>query len=49
LPESNRKNGAEIRERLTRIGILRESGHEHFNGSLVIRKRTPDTVLTTAA
>jgi len=36
LPESNRKNGAEIRERLTRIGILRESGHEHFNGSLVI-------------
>jgi hypothetical protein len=36
LPESNRKTGAEIRERLTRIGILRQSGHEHFNGSLVI-------------
>jgi DNA primase catalytic core len=36
LPESNRKTGAEMRERLTRIGILRQSGHEHFNGSLVI-------------
>jgi DNA primase catalytic core len=36
LPESNRKDGSAIRERLTRIGILRASGHEHFNGSLVI-------------
>jgi DNA primase catalytic core len=36
LPESNRKEGGAIRERLQRIGILRESGHEHFNGSLVI-------------
>lgn len=36
LPESNRKVGAEVRERLQRIGPLRESGHEHFNGSLVI-------------
>jgi DNA primase catalytic core len=36
LPESNRKDGGAIRERLQRIGILRESGHEHFNGSLVI-------------
>lgn len=36
LPESNRKSGGEIRERLQRVGVLRDSGHEHFNGSLVI-------------
>jgi DNA primase len=39
LPEKNRKDGAAIRERLQRIGILRGSGHEHFNGSLVIPVR----------
>jgi DNA primase len=36
LPESNRKDGAEIRGRLQQLGILRESGHEHFTGSVVI-------------
>jgi len=36
LPEKNRKEGAAIRGQLQRLGILRESGHEHFNGSLVI-------------
>ncbi|MGH6951644.1 MAG: toprim domain-containing protein, partial [Vitreimonas sp.] len=37
LPEKNRKAGAEVRERLSRLGILREwSGHEHFNGALVV-------------
>jgi DNA primase catalytic core len=37
LPEKNRKAGAEVRERLSRIGILRQwSGHEHFNGALVV-------------
>ena len=36
LPEKNRKAGADIRSRLQNIGILRESGHEHFNGSLVM-------------
>ena len=36
LPEKNRKAGAEMRGRLQRLGILRESGHEHFNGSVVI-------------
>jgi DNA primase catalytic core len=36
LPEKTRKAGAEIRGRLQALGILRESGHEHFNGSLVI-------------
>jgi len=35
LPEKNRKMGAEMRGRLQRLGILRESGHEHFNGSVV--------------
>ncbi|MCC6805921.1 MAG: toprim domain-containing protein [Deltaproteobacteria bacterium] len=36
LPERNRAAGAEIRERLIKLGLYRESGHEHFNGSLVI-------------
>ena len=36
LPERDRKDGAEIRGRLQRLGILRESGHEHFTGSVVI-------------
>jgi DNA primase catalytic core len=39
LPEKNRKAGAEIRARLQRLGILRGSGHEHFNGSLIIPVR----------
>jgi DNA primase catalytic core len=36
LPASNRSTGAEMRGRLQKLGIYRESGHEHFNGSLVI-------------
>src|SRR5579863_5029429 len=36
LPEKNRKAGAEMRGRLQTVGVLRESGHEHFNGSIVI-------------
>ena len=36
LPEKNRKVGNEIRSQLQKIGILRESGHEHFNGSVVV-------------
>ncbi|MGH8077339.1 MAG: CHC2 zinc finger domain-containing protein, partial [Lysobacter sp.] len=36
LPEKNRQAGAAIRAQLQRVGILRESGHEHFNGSLVV-------------
>ena len=36
LPQSPTKTGAEIRERLKKIGLLREeSGHEHFNGCVV--------------
>jgi DNA primase len=36
LPEKNRKAGAEVRGRLQALGVLRDSGHEHFNGSLVV-------------
>lgn len=36
LPDKNRKDGAAIRTRLQSLGLLRESGHEHFNGSLVL-------------
>lgn len=36
LPDKNRKAGEELRSRLQRLGILRDSGHEHFNGSVVI-------------
>ena len=36
LPASTRQAGAELRGRLQRLGLYRESGHEHFNGSLVI-------------
>ncbi len=36
LPQKNRAEGAKVRGQLQEIGILRESGHEHFNGSLVV-------------
>ena len=36
LPAKNRKEGAAIRGQLQRIGLLRASGHEHFNGSIVM-------------
>jgi hypothetical protein len=36
LPASNRVEGAALRGQLQRIGLMRESGHEHFSGSLVI-------------
>jgi hypothetical protein len=35
LPASNRQAGAEMRGRLQKLGVLRETGHEHFNGSVV--------------
>lgn len=35
LPHSNRREGAAIRERLTRLGILRATGHEHLRGRVV--------------
>ena len=36
LPARNRKAGSEIRGQLQEIGIFRKSGHEHFNGSIVV-------------
>ena len=36
LPAAQLKAGAEIRGRLQKVGVLRDSGHEHFNGSLVV-------------
>ena len=36
LPAKNRVEGAELRTRLQALGVLRDSGHEHFRGSVVI-------------
>ena len=36
LPDKNRKEGEAIRTRLQKLGMYRESGHEHFNGSVVV-------------
>ena len=35
LPQANRKEGATLRARLTRLGILRDTGHEHLRGRIV--------------
>lgn len=36
VPTKDAATGLHIRTRLQRVGIYRESGHEHFNGSLVV-------------
>ena len=36
LPAKNRMEGAAIRERLQALGVIRASGHEHLNGSIVV-------------
>ena len=36
LPFKQNATGEAIRSRLQKIGIYRESGHEHFNGSLIV-------------
>jgi DNA primase len=46
LPEKNRAQGAAIRGQLQRLGLLRESGHEHFNGSIVIPVIAPSGEIT---
>jgi DNA primase len=47
LPASSRQEGTEIRGRLKEIGILREStGHEHFNGCLVVPMMDENGVIT---
>jgi DNA primase catalytic core len=46
LPHKNRKDGADIRGRLERIGIYRQSGHEHFNGAVVFPVMDENGVIT---
>jgi DNA primase catalytic core len=36
LPDKNREDGERLRTRLTQLGVWRESGHEHFNGCIVV-------------
>lgn len=36
LPEKSRVAGAEIRARLQTLGLYRDTGREHFNGSLIV-------------
>ena len=36
LPEKNREAGEALRTRLTQLGLWRDSGHEHFNGCVVV-------------
>jgi DNA primase catalytic core len=39
LPDKNRQAGQTLRARLTRLGLWRDSGHEHFNGCIVVPLR----------
>lgn len=41
LPQKNRAEGKAIREQLQTVGILRQSGHEHFTGSVVFPVVSP--------
>ena len=36
LPAANRRDGAKLRDQLTRLGLYRASGHEHLRGCMVI-------------
>jgi len=36
LPDKRRTAGADLRGRLTTLGVFRASGHEHLTGSLVV-------------
>ena len=40
LPDKQREAGAALRSRLTQLGLWRESGHEHFNGCIVVPLRS---------
>ncbi|GKW22330.1 hypothetical protein PEC302107_40590 [Pectobacterium araliae] len=42
LPPKAVQAGAKIRARLRGVGMMRESGHEHFTGSLIVPVITPD-------
>lgn len=47
LPHNNRKEGAALRARLARIGILRDTGHEHLRGRVVFPVIAEDGVIGT--
>ena len=36
LPDSNRNAGERLRSRLAQLGLWRDSGHEHFNGCVLV-------------
>lgn len=36
IPDKQIRRGSELRSQLQRLGVYRESGHEHLNGSLVV-------------
>ncbi len=42
LPDKKTKAGAVIRERLQKVGLFRDTGHEHFVGSVVFPIPAPD-------
>jgi len=46
LPHKNRKDGEAVRERLTKIGLYRKSGHEHFNGCIVFPIRDSEGLVS---
>jgi CHC2-type zinc finger protein/Toprim domain-containing protein/DNA primase-like protein len=46
LPASSRADGVALRGQLQRLGLYRESGHEHFSGSLVIPIMAPSGEVT---
>jgi DNA primase len=46
LPDRNRKEGAELRGRLQKLGLIRDSGHEHFMGSIVFPVISPEGAVT---
>ena len=39
IPAANRAEGKAVRDRLKQLGVLRDSGHERFRGSLVVPVR----------
>jgi DNA primase len=46
LPHKSTKEGDAVRGRLTALGVLRASGHEHLSGSLVVPVITPAGTVT---
>ncbi|MGH8021313.1 MAG: CHC2 zinc finger domain-containing protein, partial [Opitutaceae bacterium] len=47
LPQKNRAAGATLRARLARLGVMRETGHEHFRGRIVFPVIAEDGVIGT--